>query len=211
MAEFKLVVGDSSGDTRQFDVDGQDANRFLGLDLGEEVDASVVDADGMALELTGGSDTAGRPMREDVPGSDLKELLLDGGVGYKPGRDGERKRVTVRGREVSEETVQINAQLVGGTFEGGVEEAEAETEESEAVEEEAEDEADAEDEESEEADVEGDETDEEADAEDEEEAEEADADDGEGTDADETEADESEEEEAESAEEGDDEAEDDEE
>lgn len=138
MADFKLVVGDATGDTRQFDVDGQDANRFLGLDLGDEVDGSVVEADGLTLELTGGSDTAGRPMRADVPGADLKELLIDGGVGYEPSRDGERKRITVRGREVSEETVQINAQLTDGTFEGGADgEADDETTaESEATEEE---------------------------------------------------------------------------
>ena len=187
MAEFKVVVGDSAGDTRQFDVEGQDANRFLGLDIGDEVDGSVVEADGMSLEITGGSDTAGRPMRADVPGTDLKELLLDGGVGYAPTREGERKRVTVRGRQVSEETVQINAQLVGGTFEGGVGAGEAadveeETEEAEAVEEdEGEDEeAEAEaDEGSEDEEVEADAEEEEAEAEeaDEEQESEADADD----------------------------------
>ncbi|WP_284012909.1 30S ribosomal protein S6e [Halobaculum litoreum] len=113
MAEFKIVVGDDAGDTRQFDVDGQDANRFLGREIGEEVDGAAVGADGVDLIITGGSDKAGRPMREDVPGGDLKELLLEGGVGYKPSRDGERKRVTVRGRQVSEETVQINARVEG--------------------------------------------------------------------------------------------------
>ena len=175
MAEFKVVVGDSAGDTRQFDVEGQDANRFLGLDIGDEVDGSVVEADGMSLELTGGSDKAGRPMRADVPGSALKELLLDGGVGYAPTREGERKRVTVRGRQVSEDTVQINAQLLGGTFEGGAGEAEEATEETEAVDEDAED-----DEETTEADAEEEES---ADAE--EEAEEADVDAGEDEEADE--------------------------
>jgi small subunit ribosomal protein S6e len=64
------------------------------------------------VEITGGSDTAGRPMRGDVPGTDLKQLLLTGGVGYEPQVDGERRRVTVRGREVSEDTRQINAKIV---------------------------------------------------------------------------------------------------
>jgi small subunit ribosomal protein S6e len=117
MAEFDVVVGDDTGDTRQFEVDGQDANRFLGRDLGEEVDGGAVGLDGYTLELTGGSDDAGRPMREDVAGDDLKELLLEGGVGYEPSRDGERKRVTVRGREISEETAQVNARVAdGGTL-----------------------------------------------------------------------------------------------
>lgn len=114
MAEFDVVVGDDTGDTRQFEVEGQDANRFLGRELGEEVDGGAVGLDGYTLELTGGSDDAGRPMREDVAGDSLKELLLEGGVGYEPSRDGERKRVTVRGREISEATAQVNATVADG-------------------------------------------------------------------------------------------------
>ncbi|MFC7097077.1 30S ribosomal protein S6e [Halobaculum marinum] len=141
MAEFKIVVGDDAGDTRQFDVDGQDANRFLGREIGDEVDGAAVGIDGVDVTITGGSDKAGRPMREDVPGGDLKELLLEGGVGYKPSRDGERKRVTVRGRQISEETVQIN-----GRVEGSIAEALGENEEEEEADE-AEAEADDEDDE----------------------------------------------------------------
>lgn len=112
MADFKVVVGDpETGATYQRDVDGQDANRFLGIDLGEEVDGSAVGLSGYSLTLTGGSDKAGRPLRSDVSGPNLKQVLLTGGTGYKPKRDGERKRVTVRGREVSEEVVQINAKI----------------------------------------------------------------------------------------------------
>ena len=48
--------------------------------------------------------------------SELKELLLEGGVGYHPSRDGERKRVTVRWRRISEATAQINARMTDGTF-----------------------------------------------------------------------------------------------
>ena len=115
MAEFKVVVSDpDTGETYQTEVDGQDANRFLGRELGDEVDGAAVGLSGFTLELTGGSDKAGRPMRPDVRGPNLREILSDGGVGYKPTRDGERKRVTVRGREISDETVQINAKVVGG-------------------------------------------------------------------------------------------------
>ena len=125
MAEFKIVVSDETGHTEQFEVDGQDANRFLGRDLGDEVDGGAVDHDGVTLELTGGSDEAGRPMRDDVGGSELKELLLEGGVGYHPSREGERKRVTVRGRRVSEATAQINARMLDGTFGDDEDEEEA--------------------------------------------------------------------------------------
>ena len=113
MADFTVVVADpADGSTYQRDVDGQDANRFLGRDLGDEVDAGAVGLDGYTLELTGGSDETGRPMREDVSGSNIKQLLLEGGVGFKPRRDGERKRITVRGKNVSDETAQINAKII---------------------------------------------------------------------------------------------------
>ncbi len=112
MADFTVVVADpEDGMTYQLDVDGQDANRFVGRDIGEEVDGGAVGLDGYTLEITGGSDETGRPMRENVPGSSIKELLLDGGVGFEPSRDGERKRITVRGRKVSDETAQINAKV----------------------------------------------------------------------------------------------------
>ena len=125
MAEFQVVVSDGTGHTEQFEVDGQDANRFLGRDLGDEVDGGAVGLDSVTLELTGGSDEAGRPMRADVSGAELKELLLEGGVGYNPSRDGERKRITVRGRQVSEATAQVNAAMVDDTFGDDEEEADA--------------------------------------------------------------------------------------
>ena len=114
MAEFQVVVGDpETGDSYQFEVADADANRFLGRTLGEEVDGGAVGLDGYTLELTGGSDTAGRPLRPDVGGSNLREILADERtVGYKPTRDGERRRVTVRGNEITDEVAQLNASIV---------------------------------------------------------------------------------------------------
>jgi small subunit ribosomal protein S6e len=112
MAEFTVAVADpDDGQTHQIDVDGQDANRFIGREIGDEVDGGAVGLDGYTLEVTGGSDDAGRPMRGDVRGADLTEILTDGGVGFKPARNGERKRITVRGREVGDATAQINTRL----------------------------------------------------------------------------------------------------
>ena len=114
MVEFTVAVSDpESGHTYQVEVDGQDANRFIGRELGDEVDGGAVGLEGYTLELTGGSDTAGRPMRSDVRGVATKSIMSDGGVGFEPTTDGERKRITVRGREVSDDTRQINAQIVG--------------------------------------------------------------------------------------------------
>lgn len=112
MAEFTVAVADpADGQTHQIDVDGQDANRFIGREIGEAVDGGAVGLDGYTLSVTGGSDDAGRPMRPDVLGADLTSILTDGGVGYNPERDGERKRITVRGREVGDATAQVNATI----------------------------------------------------------------------------------------------------
>jgi small subunit ribosomal protein S6e len=113
MAEFTVAVSDpESGMTYQVDVAEQDANRFIGKEMGEEVDGDAVGLTGYTLELTGGSDNAGRPMRGDIRGAELQSVLLEGGTGYNPSREGERNRVTVRGREVSDDTRQINARIV---------------------------------------------------------------------------------------------------
>ena len=113
MATFQVVVGDpDTGEAHGFEVDEQDANRFLGRELGEEVDGTAVGLDGYSLEITGGSDAAGRPLRADVGGSSLSEVLVsERSTGYRPDRDGERRRITVRGREIGEEVVQINARI----------------------------------------------------------------------------------------------------
>jgi len=112
MATFQVAVADpESGRTYQREVDGQDANRFMGLDIGSEVDGEAVGLDGYTVEITGGSDAAGRPMRGDVDGAQLKDVLLSGGPGFNPSTDGERKRVSVRGKEVSDAIVQLNVSV----------------------------------------------------------------------------------------------------
>lgn len=113
MAVFQVVVADpETGATHQFEVDDQDANRFLGKELGGTVDGTAVGLDGYTLELTGGSDAAGRPLRADIAGSNLREVLVAGRTtGYHPSRDGERKRITVRGREITDTVAQINAKI----------------------------------------------------------------------------------------------------
>ena len=111
MADFQVIVGDDDGTTHSFEVDGQDANRFIGRSIGETVDGDAVGLSGYELEITGGSDQSGRPMHRRVSGSTTNTILSKGGVGFKPAVEGERKRITVRGAEVSEETRQINAKI----------------------------------------------------------------------------------------------------
>ncbi|WP_247002745.1 30S ribosomal protein S6e [Halosolutus gelatinilyticus] len=114
MASFTVVVGDpESGSSYQLEAEEQDANRFIGKSIGEEVDGSAVGLDGYTLEITGGSDDAGRPLNPDVDGANLQEVLMEGRqTGYRPSRDGERRRITVRGSEISDAVAQVNASIV---------------------------------------------------------------------------------------------------
>lgn len=106
MATYIVVVADpESGRTRQFEVNDAD---FGGRSIGDSIDGEEIGLPGYDLEVTGGSDSAGRPMREDVDGPELREVLSAGGTGYHPQRDGERRRITVRGAEIGPETTQLN-------------------------------------------------------------------------------------------------------
>ncbi|MFB6299689.1 MAG: 30S ribosomal protein S6e [Halobacteriales archaeon] len=114
MATFQVIVGDpETGMTHQFEVEDQAANRFAGKELGDTVDGNAVGLDGYTLELTGGSDSTGRPLRPAVAGRALRDVLLEERTtGFRPSREGERKRVSVRGREISDAVSQINAKIV---------------------------------------------------------------------------------------------------
>lgn len=89
-----------------------DANPLLGLELGQETDASVVGLNGK-LKLTGGSDKSGVPMRNDIHGSARKYVLLSKGVGLQAAEKGQRVRKLMRGNTVSEEIYQINCKFDG--------------------------------------------------------------------------------------------------
>ncbi|PGF16449.1 30S ribosomal protein S6e [Natrinema sp. CBA1119] len=113
MASFTVVVGDpESGSSYQLEAEEQDANRFMGKSIGEEVDGGSVGLDGYTLEITGGSDEAGRPLNGEVSGPNLSQVLMTGRqTGYRPDRDGERRRITVRGSEISDAVAQVNASI----------------------------------------------------------------------------------------------------
>ena len=89
-----------------------DANPLLGLQLGNETNASIVGLNGK-LKLTGGSDKSGVPMRNDIHGSARKYILLSKGVGLQAAEIGQRVRKLMRGNTISEEIYQINCKFDG--------------------------------------------------------------------------------------------------
>jgi small subunit ribosomal protein S6e len=51
-------------------------------------------------------------MRPDVHGGVRRKVVLSGGVGFNPTKDGERRRKAVRGNIITDEIVQINMKIV---------------------------------------------------------------------------------------------------
>jgi small subunit ribosomal protein S6e len=104
---FKLVISEGEK-SHQVEVDQAQTKQLIGLKIGDEIDASLVGLGGYKLKITGGSDKNGFPMKKDVDGPRRIRTLLSGGLGFKPQRDGQRRRKTVRGNTVSDDIVQIN-------------------------------------------------------------------------------------------------------
>jgi len=110
---FKVVAADpESGKSYSLEAHEPAARKLVGLRIGEKFDGEIVGLSGYELEITGGTDKDGFPMRSDVYGPGRTYLVLSGGVGHKPRRLGERKRKRVRGRTISDDVIQINAKIV---------------------------------------------------------------------------------------------------
>ncbi len=112
--EFKVVISDpATGKAYQKVVSGANANKLIGKQIGDIINGTLVDLPpDYELQITGGSDKDGFPMRPDLPGTGRKRILLSGGVGYRPKEKGVRKKKTVRGRVISKDIVQINVKVV---------------------------------------------------------------------------------------------------
>lgn len=113
MATFKIVINDQDGKSYNFEVSGHHAQNLIGKKIGVEVDGINVNLPGYKLQITGGTDGAGFPMRRDYEGSGRSRLLLSYSAGFKPtDYPGKRKRKSVRGNTLSPEIVQVNMKVV---------------------------------------------------------------------------------------------------
>lgn len=118
MPTFKLVLSDPrSGRARQLEIKDPEAQRFVGLRIGDIIDASMLGEslklpEGFRIKITGGSGIEGAPMLPSVMGPVKKYALLKGPPGYHPEKRGMRKRKLVRGNTISDQVVQINAVIL---------------------------------------------------------------------------------------------------
>lgn len=112
MAEYKVVINDvKTGKSYNVTVSGNYANSLDGKNIGEIIDGIFVGLPGYKLQITGGSDKTGTPMRRDLPGKKRVDLLLSDGFGYHEIYHGERRKIAQRGSAISSEIVQINMKV----------------------------------------------------------------------------------------------------
>ena len=106
---FKVNVA-HKGKTKKFETSNED---LVGTKIGDKIDGSMISADleGYEVSVTGTSDKAGFMGRAELLGVGLKKILLKRGKGMWDNRKGVRRRKTVRGNEISLDTVQINTKV----------------------------------------------------------------------------------------------------
>ena len=113
MAKFKIVLSDpETGQSQIVELEGPRAVPLVGRKLGETIDGAALGFGGYKVKITGGSDRDGFPMRPDIHGGVKTRVVMAQGVGFHPTSKGQRRRRTVRGSVITEETVQINMKMV---------------------------------------------------------------------------------------------------
>ena len=113
MVEFKVVVNNTkNGKSHNILVSGHHANSLIGKKINDEVDGIFVSLPGYKLQITGGTNKDGFPMRGDLPGTTRRKLLLSTGLGFKPKDKGKRKKKSLRGNTINPDIVQINMKVI---------------------------------------------------------------------------------------------------
>jgi small subunit ribosomal protein S6e len=113
MVEIKLAIG-SKEEKKVFKhvVSGADAEKLFGKKIGENFRGELIGLNGYELQITGGSDNSGFPMRKDVDGQARKKIILTNSTGFHTKVKGQRKRVSIRGNTISGEIAQINCKVI---------------------------------------------------------------------------------------------------
>lgn len=106
---MQVTVGTDDGTTHQIELD--DTGSLTGKKIGETIDGGVVGLDGYKLEITGGSDSDGFPMRRSIDGTGRRRVMIEDGAGIEEEEEGVRRRKSVRGNTVSDDIQQLNTRV----------------------------------------------------------------------------------------------------
>ncbi|MBS3152628.1 30S ribosomal protein S6e [Candidatus Woesearchaeota archaeon] len=110
MTEVKFVVNDTkTGKSYQKVLE---ENPYLNKKIGDKVTGSEIGLNGYELEIKGGSDKSGCPIRYDMPGFGKKKALLSSGPCVKGLKKGKRIKKTVVGNIINQDIVQVNLKVL---------------------------------------------------------------------------------------------------
>jgi len=112
MPEFKIVVGEK-GKSYAKNLTSDESEFLLGKKIKDKVEGGHIGLKGYELEVTGGSDKEGFPIRFDVEGLVRKEIfLIKGDIGTRLKRKGVRIRKAVASNLITNNTSQVNLKVV---------------------------------------------------------------------------------------------------
>jgi len=118
---FKIVVSEPKS-RKAWQIE-KEVPSLIGKKIGDNFEGSVIGLSGFTLQITGGSDKDGFPMRPDLLGTARKKALLTKGIGFRGRKKikkkifkvkGMRKRKHIRGNTISTEIIQVNCKIVEG-------------------------------------------------------------------------------------------------
>ncbi len=109
---MKLVFGDEKGNSFQKELDESASAQLYGKAIGDAFDGGIAGLPGYELQVTGGSNRQGTPMRASMQGQRKARILTGPGVGVRKLKPGEKIKKTIAGNTLSPETAQVNAKIV---------------------------------------------------------------------------------------------------
>lgn len=107
---MQITIGSKNGETFQKEVETPE--NLIGKEIGEEFKGELLNIPGYKLEITGGSDKDGFPMRKTISGTERQKRLLKKGTGIRNTESGVRRRKSVRGKRVSNQIQQLNTKVI---------------------------------------------------------------------------------------------------
>jgi len=111
MVSFKLNIATKEGKCYKAEVKDQNAAPLIGLNIGEKVDGNKLGLEGYELEVTGGMDYCGFPMRSGILGQ-RRKIVIYKSVGFKGALKGIKRRKTVCGHKVNDKISAINLKVL---------------------------------------------------------------------------------------------------
>ena len=106
---MQINIGTQNGEVYQ---EESNVENFVGKKIGETFNGEVLGLNGYELEITGGSDTSGFPMRKSIESNERSRVLIKDGAGIRPEEKGDRLRKSVHGNTVSKNIEQLNVKVV---------------------------------------------------------------------------------------------------